>query len=141
MTSVCTAANHGGTPATVELCVPPAIPAVHTVCTPLKRGIAVHTVMAKASTPFALTRSGGTPMPSTSVKRRKARERVTGRPGGGPACIGCAHYVTMYVDGYLTGWGTCSARNNKRVAARDRRPCGLYDWFAAFLAARQRGAD
>ena len=93
---------------------------------PLEKAPVVQRVpppaVAKAHTPFALARSGGTPKPGA---KRKAVQS-TGRVAGGPACIGCSSYQSLYRDGYLYGKGTCKARDDLTVASNNSRACALY---------------
>jgi hypothetical protein len=106
-------------------------------CPTPKRRLVGQQAKARASAPFALTRFGGTPMPGAAVSNRRPKERVTGRPAGGPACIGCTHFSSVYTDGFLTGRGVCAARDDRPVAAHDRRPCGLYDFSGPGRAIKQ----
>jgi hypothetical protein len=92
-------------------------------CTTLREA-AGSTATAKAHTPFALTRSGGTPMPARAAVKSKVAP-VTGRVEGGPACIGCVSYKPL--NG---GEGACSVLG-RTTAASDRRPCGAYRFYGS----------
>jgi len=92
---------------------------------PLERASVVQAVQppakARAHAPFALSRSGGTPMPSAKHKAVQS----TGRTSDGPACVGCSSY--QYKSSYS---GICNARQELTVAANDRRACALYVFYA-----------
>lgn len=97
---------------------------------PTPKETAGRTAKAQASTPFALARSGGTPTPSARSVAKKPKAKPKGRVAGGPACLGCVHYQAVTnAAGTLRGEGDCLALE-RRVAANDRRPCGLYEFGA-----------
>jgi hypothetical protein len=97
------------------------------------REAAGSTATAKAHAPFALTRSGGTPMPARAAQTASPkRASVTGRVDDGPACIGCVQYQPMGIES-----GACVATGRKRAAV-DRRACGLYQFYGPGGVLRER---
>jgi hypothetical protein len=123
-----------GDPASEWTAVPRQDPVVRGVPPPIKErgGTPVSEARAKAHTPFALARSGGTPKPGAPKPKRKAGQSKTGRSSDGPACIGCIYYQALYRNGCLFGYGACKARDEIPVAANNRRACALYEFHGRF---------
>ena len=101
---------------------------------PTKKRAGSTAAMAKAYTPFALARSGGTPGAAVTTtrgaSRRKPPRASVGRELDGPACIGCLHYRTIFTGGCITGHGHCVPLEEP-VRANNRRPCGLYQFYGS----------
>lgn len=106
---------------------------------PIKNIEVVQQAAAKAHTPPALTRGGGTPLPGANPavvhqtvqpKATKPKASAEGRAAGGPACVGCRHYTPKRAaDGALTGRGRCLERG-REVAAVYRGACAAYVFHA-----------
>jgi hypothetical protein len=69
--------------------------------------------------------------PAAPAARKKARKTAPGRPAGGPACIGCAHYQPRQPQPWtFNGIGDCQARGIEVRSSR-RYACPRYEFHAA----------